>query len=107
MSTGGGTGLGFAIAKELALLGANVVIAARRLELLEEAAATINNLVAQQEGAKGGKVSDFSRASELHSGGYFGIEGSLFSPRVWLNSFRGIWGGRWRLSSATCAARRT
>jgi NAD(P)-dependent dehydrogenase (short-subunit alcohol dehydrogenase family) len=82
VSTGGGTGLGFAIAKELALLGANVVIAARRLELLEEAAATINNLVAQQEGAKGGKVSDICRASKLQSDEHFTVEGSLFTLRV-------------------------
>jgi citronellol/citronellal dehydrogenase len=40
--TGGGTGLGRCTAHELAALGANVVIAARRLELLEKTAAEIS-----------------------------------------------------------------
>jgi peroxisomal trans-2-enoyl-CoA reductase len=46
--TGGGTGIGYCIAKELALLGATVVIASRSREKCEEAAnemnAQINNL---------------------------------------------------------------
>jgi len=36
--TGGGTGLGLAIAEGLSAVGANVVIAARRRERLDEAA---------------------------------------------------------------------
>jgi NAD(P)-dependent dehydrogenase (short-subunit alcohol dehydrogenase family) len=40
--TGGGTGIGKAITKELARLGCKVVIASRKLERLEEAAAEIN-----------------------------------------------------------------
>ncbi|MCP8896187.1 SDR family oxidoreductase [Shinella daejeonensis] len=39
--TGGGSGLGLAIARAMAAAGASVTIAGRRLELLEEAAATI------------------------------------------------------------------
>jgi len=39
--TGGGTGMGLAIAKEYARLGANVVIASRKEEVLEKAAAEI------------------------------------------------------------------
>ena len=39
--TGGGTGMGLAIAKEFARLGANVVIASRKLDVLEQAAAEI------------------------------------------------------------------
>jgi len=39
--TGGGTGLGRAIARQLSQLGASVVIAARRKEALDEAAAAI------------------------------------------------------------------
>lgn len=40
--TGGGTGIGKAITKELARLGCKVVIASRKLEKLEEAAQEIN-----------------------------------------------------------------
>lgn len=39
--TGGGTGIGLAIARELGLLGARVAICGRRAEPLEEAAATL------------------------------------------------------------------
>lgn len=39
---GGGTGLGYAIAKELSLLGAQVMIAARRMDVLEQAADSIH-----------------------------------------------------------------
>ncbi len=39
--TGGGTGMGLAMAKEFARLGANVVIASRKQEVLEEAAEAI------------------------------------------------------------------
>lgn len=47
--TGGGTGIGRAIAHELASLGAHVIIAARKMERLEETAAEIR--------AAGGEVS--------------------------------------------------
>lgn len=40
--TGGGTGIGKAITKELVRLGCKVVIASRKLERLEEAAEEIN-----------------------------------------------------------------
>lgn len=46
--TGGGTGMGLAIATEFARLGANVVIASRKLEVLEQAASQIRG---QVEGA--------------------------------------------------------
>ena len=40
--TGGGTGLGKAITKELSLLGCTVVIAARKLERLKDVAKELN-----------------------------------------------------------------
>src|SRR5436305_9384135 len=43
--TGGGTGLGKATALELARCGANVTIAGRRTEVLEQAAAEIGEIV--------------------------------------------------------------
>lgn len=51
--TGGGTGIGKAITKELARLGCKVVIASRKLEKLEEAAQEINKDVV---GVAGGHV---------------------------------------------------
>ena len=50
--TGGGTGLGKAITKELALLGCRVVIASRKMERLADAADEIN-LSVQQNGGEG------------------------------------------------------
>ncbi len=41
--TGGGTGIGFRIARELAYLGATVILASRKLNNLEKAAAIIND----------------------------------------------------------------
>lgn len=57
--TGGGTGIGKAITKELARLGCKVVIASRKLERLEEAAAEINKEVVG--GADQGHVAAPSR----------------------------------------------
>jgi NAD(P)-dependent dehydrogenase (short-subunit alcohol dehydrogenase family) len=51
--TGGGTGIGLAIAKEYARLGANVAIASRKAEVLEVAAGEIGKV------ARGGKVGWF------------------------------------------------
>ncbi|AKU92174.1 Glucose 1-dehydrogenase [Vulgatibacter incomptus] len=54
MITGGGTGMGLAIAKEFARLGANVVIASRKAEVLEKAAEEI-----RQGAAAGAEVAWF------------------------------------------------
>jgi citronellol/citronellal dehydrogenase len=54
--TGGGTGLGKATALELARCGASVTIAGRREDVLAEAAAEIDGLVGEGEGAGAGGV---------------------------------------------------
>lgn len=46
--TGGGTGIGKAIATELARLGCKVVIASRKVERLQESAKDINRMVAPE-----------------------------------------------------------
>jgi NAD(P)-dependent dehydrogenase (short-subunit alcohol dehydrogenase family) len=52
--TGGGTGMGLAIAKEYARLGANVVIASRKIEVLEAAEKEI-----RESAMKGAEVAHF------------------------------------------------
>lgn len=52
--TGGGTGMGLAMAREFARLGANVVIASRKKEVLEAAEAEI-----RQVAARGAEVAHF------------------------------------------------
>jgi peroxisomal trans-2-enoyl-CoA reductase len=49
--TGGGTGIGLAITKELALTGCKVVIASRSHSKCKEAAEQVNQLIAQQKGS--------------------------------------------------------
>ena len=56
--TGGGTGLGRAITKELAKLGCRVVIASRKMEKLETTAEEINHTLS---GKVGGALTDGPR----------------------------------------------
>ena len=58
--TGGGTGIGKAITKELSRLGCRVVIASRKLEKLQEAAEEINGEL-KVGGASGGHVTSTPR----------------------------------------------
>ena len=60
--TGGGTGLGKAIATELALLGCKVVIASRKLERLQVAAEEINRSLVSRDAA----ASASGRGSLVH-----------------------------------------
>lgn len=53
--TGGGTGIGRAITKELAMLGCQVVIASRKMEKLETAAREINQTLRKVGGADGAR----------------------------------------------------
>jgi citronellol/citronellal dehydrogenase len=61
--TGGGTGLGKATALELARCGAAVTIAGRRLDVLEQAAAEIGELVGHLGGGAGAAVGPGTGAS--------------------------------------------
>jgi meso-butanediol dehydrogenase / (S,S)-butanediol dehydrogenase / diacetyl reductase len=54
--TGGGTGIGAAVARRLASDGANIVLMGRRREPLEEVAAQTKALVVQGDGANGTEV---------------------------------------------------
>ncbi|CAM9485851.1 unnamed protein product [Discosporangium mesarthrocarpum] len=54
--TGGGTGIGYAIAKDLASLGANVLIASRKLEQCQKAADRLNAEL-KMRGERVGEVS--------------------------------------------------
>jgi NAD(P)-dependent dehydrogenase (short-subunit alcohol dehydrogenase family) len=47
--TGGGTGIGFRVAKELLALGARVVIASRKVDVLNKAAAELNSFLSGKE----------------------------------------------------------
>jgi citronellol/citronellal dehydrogenase len=70
--TGGGTGLGKATALELARCGAAVTIAGRRLDVLEQAAAEIGELVGGS-GVDGGSGLDGGLGADADSGAGEGI----------------------------------
>jgi len=105
--TGGGTGLGRAIATELSLLGANVVIAARRAEILEVTAseiaeATGNPVAVDLVDIKNRETID-GLAERHHvdilvnnAGGQFPQKARDFSPNGWKSvidlNLNGTWG---------------
>lgn len=63
--TGGGSGIGFRTALELAVLGCTVIIAARKLDRLMEAADMINNYVLKIKNQSKGTV--FPIAMDIRS----------------------------------------
>lgn len=92
--TGGGTGLGKAIATELSQLGANVVIAARREEILEPAAAEITAITSNEVTYDLVDIKDRGTVEALagrhdidilvnNAGGQFPQKSRDFSPNGW------------------------
>jgi len=92
--TGGGTGLGLAIASGLSAAGADVVIAARRRDVLEEAAATISGATGNPVVADVVDIRDRESVEALagrhevdivvnNAGGQFPQEARRFSPNGW------------------------
>jgi citronellol/citronellal dehydrogenase len=113
--TGGGTGLGRCTAHELAALGANVVIAARRLEPLEKTAAEITEaggrcdtvqLNIRDEKAVdavvAGIVAKHGRIDGLvnNAGGQFVQPAAKISPNGWRTVIDLILNGTFLMSSA-------
>lgn len=110
--TGGGTGIGLAIAKEYARLGANVAIASRKAEVLAAAAGELESI------ARGGKIAWFpldvrqpaaieGTAAEIaarlgpvdilvnNAAGNFVVPASELSPRGWQAVIDIVLDGTW------------
>jgi citronellol/citronellal dehydrogenase len=93
--TGGGTGLGRATALELARCGASVVIAGRRLDVLEQAAAEVTTAVGdvrERAGAERLIESALERWGRLdvlvnNAGGQFFSPAELIAAKGW----RAVW----------------
>ena len=113
--TGGGTGLGRCTAHELAALGANVVIAARRLELLEKTAAemteaggrcdTVQLNIRDEKAVDAvvaGIVAKHGRIDGLvnNAGGQFVQPAAQVSPNGWRTVIDLILNGTFLMSSA-------
>ena len=113
--TGGGTGLGRCTAHELAALGANVVIAARRAEPLERTAAEIHEAGGRCETAVlnvrdekavdagvAGLVAKHGRIDGLvnNAGGQFVQPAAQMSPNGWRTVIDLILNGTFLMSSA-------
>ena len=113
--TGGGTGIGRCTAHELAALGANVVIAARRLELLEKTAAEITETGGRCDTAQlnirdekavdtvvAGIVAKHGRIDGLvnNAGGQFVQPAAKISPNGWRTVIDLILNGTFLMSSA-------
>ena len=80
--TGGGTGIGYSIAREMARAGADVVVASRKLENLEKVAGEIKGL-----GRRSLAVATDVRVPELvdnlvkQTVGYFPVSGGGHDPQ--------------------------
>lgn len=109
--TGGGTGLGRAIATELASLGANVVIAARRAEILEETAAEIREATGAEVAVDLVDIKNRETVDALaerhtvdilvnNAGGQFPQKARDFSPNGWKSVVDLNLNGTWAMTQA-------
>lgn len=107
--TGGGTGLGRAIAEELSELGASVVIAARRIEILEETAAEISAATGNPVAVDLVDIKDRGSIEALagrhnvdilvnNAGGQFPQKARDFSPNGWKSVIDLNLNGTWAMT---------
>lgn len=107
--TGGGTGLGRAIATELSGLGASVVIAARRKEQLDETAAAITELTGNPVDVDLVDIKDRATVEALagrhqvdilvnNAGGQFPQKARDFSPNGWKSVIDLNLNGTWSMT---------
>lgn len=110
--TGGGSGLGRAIAEGLAHAGADVVIAARRREQLDEAAAEIEGATGRTIGVDQVDIRDLDTVEALaerhpdvdilvnNAGGQFPQKARDFSPNGWRSVIDLNLNGTWNMIQA-------
>ncbi len=110
--TGGGTGIGRAIAEGLARAGADVVIAARRVEPLEEAAAEIEAITGRPVTVDRVDIRDLETVAALaerradvdllvnNAGGQFPQKAREFSPNGWRSVIDLNLHGTWNMTQA-------
>ncbi|MEM7094493.1 MAG: SDR family oxidoreductase [Actinomycetota bacterium] len=110
--SGGGSGLGKAIALGLAQAGAHVTVAARRIERLEEAAAEIRSATGAEVGVDLVDIRDLEGVqalAERHSdvdilvnnaGGQFPQKARDFSPNGWRSVIDLNLNGTWNMTQA-------
>lgn len=110
--TGGGTGLGKAIAAGLGSAGAEVVIAARRADVLEAAAAEIGNLTGGSVDHDVVDIRDLDQVAALadrhgdvdilvnNAGGQFPQKARDFSPKGWRSVVDLNLNGTWNMTQA-------
>ncbi len=110
--SGGGTGIGKAVARGLAKAGADVVIAARRLDVLEAAAAEIEADTATSVTVDQVDIRDLDRVNALaerhpgvdilvnNAGGQFPQKARDFSPNGWRSVIDLNLHGTWNMTQA-------
>jgi citronellol/citronellal dehydrogenase len=118
--TGGGTGIGAEIARELAHLGATVVIASRKRENIDPAAAGLTEQVGRPVHAAVLNIRDPDEADALcaqivadhgsldilvnNAGGQFLSPGEAISPKGWNAVVETNLTGTWRVTQAAAKA---
>ena len=110
--TGGGTGIGKAVAIELAAAGAQVTIAARRVEVLESAAKEIGSLTGAEIGIDLVNIRDVDSVNGLvarhpdvnllvnNAGGQFPGKARDLSPNGWRSVIDLNLNGTWNMTQA-------